>query len=129
MNYAIDYSDLVHPAAFSRDPSDEEIAKVADSVEAYLMLDEAKWQEAAKDYLDYNIDEAFAVAMRAGQWADAGLILHQKTVEQLREHAVELATSWLNDELTIHQREVLSGWRPVKYASLGRKYFLAELLG
>jgi len=129
MQHAIDYSDMVHPRAGMRDPSEAEINKVADSIEAYLKLDEANWQRFAKDHLDFNVDEAFAIAMQKGEWAEAGLQLHAKAKEQMRERAVELAESWLWDELLPKERLELIGWRPVKYAALGRRYHLAELLG
>lgn len=129
MNHAIDYSDLVHPEALSDNWNTLQIETVAGSILALLIASPAERLSALKESLDNADYPELGVALLDGDFTEAGRIANKAALEQLKEDADELAERWLNDDLTSWDKKRLAEWRPVKYASLGKRYHLAEMLG
>lgn len=126
MMHAVAYSDLDSPADF--DPTPEEIAPVAASILAYFKANPNAWHEALSECAEHGKPSRLGEALRDGDWLEAGRLAHEAALAKLREDADELAQSWLVDDLTAWNKQRLAEWRPVKYASLGKRYHLAEML-
>ena len=126
MMHAVAYSDLDSPADF--DPTPEEIAPVAKSILAYFTANPNAWHEALSEAAEHGKPSRLGEAMRDGDWNEAGRLACEAALAKLSEDADELAESWLVDGLTSWDKKRLSEWRPVKYASLGKRYHLAEML-
>lgn len=129
MMHITDYTDLVHPDATRREPSDEEIATVAASILAYLKGDANAWHETLAEAMAHGKPAAIGEALRDGDLLEAGRMGHEAVLAKFSEDASQLAEDWLNDCLTAWDKQRLGGWRPVRFASLGRRYHLAEIFG
>jgi hypothetical protein len=128
MMYAIAYSDLVHPGAIATDPAPQDVARIAARILAHLMACPAERLGALKESLDNADYPELGVALLEGDHAEAGRIADKAARDQLTEDAAELAERYLNDDLTSWDKQRLAEWSPVKYASLGKRYHLAEML-
>lgn len=126
MQHATAYSDLDTPEDF--DPTPEEIAPVAASILAYLKANPNAWHEALSECAEHGKPSWLGGALRDGDLLEAGRLAHEAALDKLSEDADELAESWLVDALTSWDKQRLAEWRPVKYASLGKRYHLAEML-
>jgi hypothetical protein len=126
MRHAVAYSDLESPENF--DPTPEEIAPVAASILAYFKANPNAWHEALSECAEHGKPSRLGEALRDGDWTEAGRLAHEAALSKLTEDADDLAESWLVDSLTIWDKKRLAEWRPVKYASLGKRYHLAEML-
>lgn len=127
MMHATAYSDLDSPENY--DPTPEEIAPVAASILAYLKANPNAWHEALSECAEHGKPSHLGEALRDGDWLEAGRLAHEAALTKLSEDADAMAESWLVDFLTAGNKRRLSEWRPVKYASLGKRYHLAEMLG
>lgn len=126
MQHATAYSDLDTPEDFN--PTPEEIAPVAASILAYFKANPNAWHEALSDAASHGKPSRLGEALRDGDLLEAGRLAHEAATAKLSEDANELAESWLVDALTSWDKQRLAAWRPVKYASLGKRYHLAEML-
>jgi hypothetical protein len=127
MKHATAYSDLDAPEDF--DPTPEEIAPVAASILAYFKANPNAWLQATGECAEHGKPAGYGEAMRDGDWLEAGRLAHESALAKLTEDADELAESWLVDGLTSWDKQRLAEWRPVKFASLGKRYHLTEILG
>lgn len=126
MRHAVAYSDIDSPADF--DPTPEEIAPVAASILAYFKANPNAWHEALSECAEHGKPSRLGEALRDGDLLEAGRLAQEAALAKLSEDANELAESWLVDGLTQRGKQRLAEWRPVKYASLGKRYHLAEML-
>lgn len=126
MQHATAYSDLDTPEDF--DPTPEEIAPVAASILKLLCANPTVWHEALTEAASNGKPAGLGEALRDGDLLEAGRLARDSALAQLTEDANELAESWLVDALTSWDKQRLAAWRPVKYASLGKRYHLAEML-
>ena len=126
MNHAVAYSDIDSPEDF--DPTPEEIAPVAASILKHLTANPNEWHGALSESAGHGKPALLGEALRDGDLLEAGRLAKDAALAQLAEDANELAESWLVDDLTSWDKKRLAEWRPVKYASLGKRYHLAEML-
>lgn len=127
MKHATAYSDLDTPETF--DPTPEEIAPVATSILAYFKANPNAWHEALSDSAEQGKPSGLGEALRDGDLLEAGRLAHAAALAKLTQDATELAESWLVDGLTRWDKQRLAEWRPVRFASLCKRYHLAEMLG
>lgn len=127
MMHATAYSDIDTPENF--DPTPEEIAPVAASILKHLRANPNAWHEALSESVECGEPAGLGEALRDGDLLEAGRLAQEVALAKLQEDADELAEGWLIDDLTDWDKQRLAEWRPVKYASLGKRYHLAEMLG
>lgn len=108
--------------------NEDQVERVSASVLKCLKASRDEWRDAL--YAALETDHApIGFAMRDGDEPEVGRLAVGMALIKLAEDATELAQSWLNDSLDDGDKQRLAEWRPVKYASLGKRYHLAEMLG
>ena len=111
-----------------REPTEVQINAVAASILAHLKLSATEWHEALSDRLGAGKPPRLGEALRDGDDAEAGRLAREAALSKLAEDAEDMAERWFYDNFTEWERKRLALWRPVRFASLGRAYHLAEML-
>ena len=105
-----------------------DVERVAARIHEHLILSPAERLSALKESLDNADYPQLGMALFAGDFTEAGRIADKAAREQIKEDAAELAERWLNDDLTSWDMKRLADWAPVKYACLGKRFHMAEML-
>lgn len=111
-----------------QEPVPFDVQRVSERIHDFLILSPAERLSALKESLDNADYPQLGMALFAGDFTEAGRIADKAAREQIKEDAAELAQRYLDDDLTSWDKQRLADWPPVKYASLGKRYHLAEML-
>ena len=117
MNHTISYQHCIEPER--REPTEEQIQAVADSIYKHLAKNPNEWRDAAVECLQNEKSQRFGEYILNVRFSDAGWELFGAAHDWLKSASRDLAESWFVDDYTKHDRQRLTGWAPYDHRMVG----------
>lgn len=98
-------------------PTDEQIAKVADSIYRHLCKNTEVMHIAASDALDDM--ELLGEMLCRDMVCIVGISIHEAAHNTIRRYAKDMAERWFHDNFMRCEKEWLAEWAPYKHRHVG----------
>jgi len=105
----------------NRQPTEDDIEKVAASILKHLMANPNEWHDALSEQLSMGRPEGIGEALMERDWVSVGRNCGLAALGKISEDAHDMAESWLHDELSKWQKKRLADWYPVRYPMASRE--------